>query len=930
MNSEQDQAKEAFFLHRQLVHLVAAAIRKPKLILGIALACCALSLYGFSTHLEYRTERTDLLNPQKDYLQRWRKYLEEFGEDDDIVIVVKGSDSQRMKEALESLADRVRQQPEHFDRLFFKVDLRHLRNRALMFLPPGQIQQIQDNLKSMSMLLDFGTLGWRNLTLLQLVNEAGHRARKLDPEGTMSAADEQFFKQLLSISRSATTSLAGPAGYRNPWNSLLENQPEQKDLLADPQYFFSGDGSLAFLLARPKKEKGTFTGAQNSVEAMRHIVTEVRTSYPDLDIGLTGLPVLETDEMVLARKDTDRASWLAVAGVTLLFFIVYRSIYYPLLTVGTLLIGTSWAMGWMTLTVGHLNILSATFAVMLIGMGDYGVLWVMRYERERRSGADVVTALRRTSICVGAGTLTAALTTALAFYAAMLADFQAVAELGWIAGSGVLLCALSCFTVLPALLSLFDRRDFSRAGSENESIIKLQDYLSSRSPSTRETWLPGLARRSGWVLASSLAVTVVLAVCAGRVSYDHNLLHLQACDLDSVKWEMTLIEHTAGASWHSLSYTKTPEEALALKERYEKLPEVSRVVEMASLVPAQQDQKKVMLEDIQRRLRWLPDRGEVIPHDLAHIGLLKKELALVAGLLQPIVEAGKQPLVKDLHQGMQILQAKLKEGHAPAIQEFEQRMAGDLAGDLHRLRDVARPEEITLDDLPPPLRERYIGKTGKWLVQVFGKKSLWDFEPLEHFTRQIQTIDPEATGKPFSTVDGLRSLKSAFQWAGVYAFLAIVFVLWFDFRNLKQTLVALSPLAMGLTLALGIMGFFGVPLNPANMIALPLVLGVGVDNGVHILHDFLARKTEGRGLLSRAIGRGVLVKALTTMLGLGTLMISNQPGPKGLGFALALGVACCMVSALVFLPALLRFGKAIEMTAPEVEPGGDERQNLAA
>jgi len=923
MHAEQVHGHAASLVHRQMIRLVSAAIQFPKLVLGIALSCCALSVYGFSTFLEYRTERTDLLNPQKDYLQRWRKYLEEFGDDDDIVVLVKGSDSQRMQSALESLASQVRQMPEHFDRLFYKVDLRHLRNRALMFLAPGQIQEIQENLKSMSMLLDFGSLGWRNLTLLQLVNEAGHRARQWNLDDPIRAADEQFFKQLLSISRSATASLGGPAGYRNPWNSLLENQPEHKDLLAEPQYFFSADRSLAFLLTRPQKEKGTFTGAQKSVDAMRRIMAEIQPSFRDLEIGLTGLPVLETDEMVIAQKDTDRASLLAIGGVTLLFFMVYRSVYYPLLTVGTLLIGTSWAMGWMTLTVGHLNILSATFAVMLIGMGDYGVLWVMRYERERQCGADVATALRRTSICVGAGTLTASMTTALAFFAAMLADFQAVAELGWIAGSGILLCALSCFTVLPALLSLFDRRDFSGARIGNNVISNFERYVAARTFSQRQIWLPGLAGRSGWVLACSLALTVAMAVCAGRVFYDHNLLHLQARDLDSVKWEMTLIEHTAGASWHSLSYTNTPEEALVLKARYEKLPEVSRVVEVASLVPAQQNQKKEMLGDIQRRLRWLPERGAVIPHDLPHIGLLKKELASVATLLQPLVEAGKQSVVKDLHQALQILNGKLKEGHASAIQEFEQRMAGDLAGDLHRLRDVAVPEAITLDDLPAPLRERYIGKTGQWLVQVFGKESLWDFEPLEHFTKQIQTVDPQATGKPFSTVDGLRSLKNAFQWAGVYALIAIIAILWLDFRNLKQTLVALSPLAMGITLALGIMGLFGFPLNPANMIALPLVLGVGVDNGVHILHDFLARKTEGQCMLSRAIGRGVLVKALTTMLGLGTLMISNQPGPKGLGLALSLGVACCMVSALVFLPALLHFVKTLERNAADNGSDGE-------
>jgi predicted RND superfamily exporter protein len=141
----------------------------------------------------------------------------------------------------------------------------------------------------------------------------------------------------------------------------------------------------------------------------------------------------------------------------------------------------------------------------------------------------------------------------------------------------------------------------------------------------------------------------------------------------------------------------------------------------------------------------------------------------------------------------------------------------------------------------------------------------------------------------------------------VYAFAAIVLVLLWDFRSPKRALLALIPLMMGIVAALGVMGVLGVPLNPANMIALPLVLGVGVDNGVHLLHDFLASKAEGRGRLSRAIGRGVLLKALTTMIGFGTLMISRQRGLSGLGFCLTLGVACCMTASLVLLPAMLRF-----------------------
>jgi hopanoid biosynthesis associated RND transporter like protein HpnN len=893
------EVEEASFFRRSLVRLVSAVCRYPRLVLALAFSLCAFSIFVSATRLQYRTERSDLVNPHKVYQQRWRQYLEEFGDDDDIVVVIQGNNRPEMEKALEDLAGEIAKQLSVFDRLFYKVDLQPLHRRALLFLPSDQIQQIQENLGSMKLLLEFGPVGWKSLSLLSLLREARHRAGLIQPGEELKPTDDQFLTQLLSITQAATTSLTKPADYHNPWSSLVIQPPDQKDLLAEPQYFFSGDNSLAFLLARPMKEPGSFTGAKVSVDAMRAIVSRIGARFPDIQFGLTGLPVLETDEMVAAQHDTHIASILAILGVTILFFIVYRSLYYPLLTVGTLLIGTSWALGWTTLTVGHLNILSATFAVMLIGMGDYGVLWVMRYEHERKMGADVETALRRTAVCVGAGTLTAAAAAALAFYAAMLADFRGVAELGWIAGSGVVLCAFSCFTVLPALLKLFDRRSFDRS-----NWLSFQEFRGGE-------WLPGLAGRSKLVIAASLCLMAVLGIFACSVNYDHNLLHLQARGLDSVKWELTLIEHTAGASWHSLSYTTSPEEALALRARYEKLPEVSRVVEVASLVPRDQDHKLGLLKDIQSRLRNLPEAGSDLSHAFPNCRDLKTELICLIAQLQPLADSCPQPLLSELRRSLASFHDHLGDfpsgaGAGERLQVFEDKMAADLASDLRQLRDVSQPQKITLADLPPALRERYIGRTGKWLLQVYGKESLWDFQPLEHYVEQIQTVDPEATGKPFGTVEGLRSMKNGFLWAGLYALCAIVVVLVVDFRNLACTGVALAPLAMGVTLALGIMGIVGLPLNPANMIALPLILGVGVDNGVHVLHDFLAVKREGRRILSGAIGRGVLVKALTAMIGFGTLMISSQRGLAGLGLCLTLGMACCMLTALVFLPAILK------------------------
>lgn len=920
MRAESSPEQHASLVHRLLTGLVAQVCRCPWAVLGVALAACAVSIYAACASLEYRTQRSDLINPQKDYQERWRRYLAEFGDDDDIVVVVEDHSAQRerMQQALNELGALVAKQPEHFDRLFYKVDLRPLRNRALLFLPPEQIEQILANVQSMGMLLDppvaanFDPLfGWKSLTLWRLLSEARKRAAQIVPDRPLSVDDDQFLTQLLAITRSATTYLEDAAAYRTPWSSLIAQPPKQQDLLAEPRYFFSNDGTLAFLLARPVKEKESFTEASRSVEVMRGLVNQISAKYADMRFGLTGLPVLENDEMTASQNDTNIASWLALAGVALLYVIVFRSFRSPFLTVTTLLVGTAWAMGWLTLTVGHLNILSATFAVMLIGMGDYGVLWVTRYEEARARGVDVFTAMRETASSVGTGILTASTTTALAFYAAMLADFQAVAELGWIAGSGVLLCALSCFTLLPAMQCLIARWQESRQetgdGRLETAIIPLSRASCLVSP-VSTPWLPGLARRPRWVVAAGVGLTSILAIFACRVGYDHNLLHLQARDLESVKWEQNLIKHTTGASWHSLSYTASPEDALKLKARFEKLPGV-RVVEIASLLPTQQERKLDLLRDIQQRLKHLPERGTSVPHTLPNVRDVRNEVIYLSGSLQPLAEASSQPLLEELRRSLNRLREKLNpptRAIAERVKEFEQQLGADLSEDLHRLRDVATPAPITVDDFPEELRARYIGATGKWLVSVFGEESLWEYGPLVHFVKMIRSVDPEATGKPFGTLEGLRAMKSGFQWAGVYALCAIVLVLLIDFRKPVYILLALAPLAVGMIFSLGIMTLCGFALNPANMIAFPLILGVGVDNGVHVLHDFLSQRRTGPYSLHHTTGQGIMVAALTTILGFGTLMISHHRGLFGLGFILTLGVSCCMLAALVFLPAVLR------------------------
>jgi predicted RND superfamily exporter protein len=236
---------------------------------------------------------------------------------------------------------------------------------------------------------------------------------------------------------------------------------------------------------------------------------------------------------------------------------------------------------------------------------------------------------------------------------------------------------------------------------------------------------------------------------------------------------------------------------------------------------------------------------------------------------------------------------------------FERRVLHDLCEDLNNLRDVSNAEAILLSDLPISLRERYVSPNGRWLLRIFGKESLWEYEPLSQFVAAVRTVDPEATGKPFTTLEGLRAMKLGFEWAGLYALLAIVVVLFLDFRHPGTVLVGLVPLLVAVGMALGLLGLCGFTLNPANMIALPLIVGVGVNYAVHVLHDYLGRKGEGAYLLRRSTGTGILVVGLTAILGFGTLMLSSHRGLFGLGMLLALGVTFSLLTSLVLLPAAL-------------------------
>jgi predicted RND superfamily exporter protein len=255
-------------------------------------------------------------------------------------------------------------------------------------------------------------------------------------------------------------------------------------------------------------------------------------------------------------------------------------------------------------------------------------------------------------------------------------------------------------------------------------------------------------------------------------------------------------------------------------------------------------------------------------------------------------------------------------------------MAGGLVSSLHTLRAIANPEPPSLADLPEGLVSRFVAPTsGRYLLKIFSKADIWDMEAMEKFVADVRSVDPEATGNPLQTYEASRQMKRSYEQAAWYALAAILAVLYIDFSGLRYslllsglwyTLLALVPLGLGMLQTFGVMGLLNIPLNPANMIVLPLILGIGVDDGVHVVHDF--RRQKGRYRMSPSTASAVLITSLTTMVGFGSLMIASHCGLQSLGRVLTIGVSCCLFSSLVMLPAILAWltRNRPEMTTEDV------------
>ena len=979
--------------------VTAAVASAPKVALLLVLMVTGVSVGLTLCYLGFRSQRADLIDPRTDHQRHWREYVDRFGDRSDLVVTVESDDPRAVREGIDAVAGRLRAEPELFTAVLHRLDGRSLRRKGLQAMPPADLERAQARVKQ------FGPVVTGRWDYVRLDNLFRNLQSQLGTDP--AAADDARVRGVASQAVRLVDSLAGfaenPNAFQSPWLPFTA-AGDELDYAHDRATYFTNDtGTLAYLTARPASaaKPGSAAGDPGAaIERLRAIAAEVTAGRaaagPPIAIGVTGVPVLEYDEMRRSRRDMFKAGLLSFAAVGVLLVLGFRGVKHPALALFMLTIGLAWSFGFTTFTVGHLNILSVSFAVILIGLGiDFGIHYLARYLQYRRDGAGLDEALTESSAGVGVGIVTAAVTTALAFFCATFTNFLGVAELGIIAGGSILLCALATFLVLPALVSLADR------GVPASRLPAPPGFKWVRLGTSRFPTIAAVLAAGVVLGVASRAVRVEGETITPRVRYDHNLLNLQAADAESVRVRARLAANGGPPLLYAVSLAGSADEARRLAARYEALPTVGRVEHLAEKLPGGDNARtRELIQQIRGRLAALrlpPNPPTIEPPRPAEFGRAAEALEQAAARSdRSDLKALAAKLGAFIDRFQQL--GKGEEGgsrQAVLVDRFQQRIVRDLHDQFRTLAEASSDlTPLTIRDVPAALRERFIGGEGeqaRWLLQIYPAEDVWDMDPLARFVADVRGVDPAVTGVPVQHYEAGRQIRDSYRRAALYALVVITLVLLtdflaqenklavlfppllvvaftamtlmtkgipvnpiycaggyvamvlvvaaiLDFTNLRDALLALVPPVCGGLMMFGVLALCGIDLNPANLIVLPLVLGIGVDDGVHVVHDFRSGGGDRRGHRgayepSGSTAGAIVLTSLTSMVGFGSLCVATHRGLFSVGLTLVIGIGCCLFVSLALLPALLALlsrepkPEAAEKPARKPRAASDEEED---
>jgi hopanoid biosynthesis associated RND transporter like protein HpnN len=853
--------------------------------LVLAVICALLA-----TRLELRTELTDLVGQDLEFYRNHEQFLREFRSQDEMLAVVESSEPRNNRQFIERLAVKVQAEPALFTNTFYKADLDTLGPKALLFLPETNLVSIRDELRTYLPLIQSATSATNLDSLLGLVNDRFRSANTNRSAGDTVelAAAAPALGRIIDQALYSADHVGIPP---SPGVTVLF----RNDLKMAGQYL-SFAGGRFFTLTTQARDPAL---AEEAVRRLRDLVAETQTEVPGNNAGVTGPPVLRMDERRQVGRDITVASLVSLVLCAIIFIFAYRETGRPLKATASLVLGTLYAFGIAALLIGHLNIISITFAPILIGLAiDFGVHLVSRYEEDLRAGRPPNLAMRKALVFTGAGVLTGAAATAASFFAMVFTQFKGIREMGIISGAGLLVCLVPMMVLLPAWLlrgrqNILDRQQ-SRRGRRRQRL--------------EQSWLA----RPGWTVIVSLLLTALALTQAGRIRFEYNPLELQSRGLASVEIARALMNTGDRSVLYAGVAADSAQGALELEKRLRQLPSVARVESMGRYLAGDQQPKRRLVREIKQQLA--PVRFPGMDQNRVNLPALGETLFTLKGYLglaaAHVRREGREPLAAELQAVQQKADDLYQRTRYGATNTVAVRLGGyqralltDLGDTLSILKRQDDSGPLREFDLPLSLRNRFVGRTGRQLLRVYPRKNVWRRDNQEEFVRELRTVAPEATGSPVLLYEYLGLLSRSYRQAVVYALAIMIVIVGLRFRSLICVLLALLPVALGIAWLLGWMGLLGIAFNPVNIMSLPLLVGIGATYGIHILNRYAEERCPS--VLARSTGKAVLVSALTTVAGFGSLVLARHQGIASLGYVMAIGVLACLIASLALLPCVI-------------------------
>jgi hypothetical protein len=876
------------------------ATTHPWWVIAVLLIVTVIAAFSASK-LKTSMRWSDLLPMSDPMSQEFDRILKEYKSASNSIIVIQGKENE-IKQFAERIVPQIKNIDEFVERVDYKIDKEFFANHGFMLSREKDLERSSDMFKDLNL-----------IPFLTHIND-NFEAEYIEDEGALSTKEKED---------NAVRYLDGIQFWIETMNKFINPKEEVGKALADSTvdlllfgdpYFISHDKNTLLINVEPTFNAMEINKDIASTDSIQKILDLTLKDFTNVRVGLTGTIPLARDEMVYGMQDMKIGSLIAIVLVLILFMLSFRMWSAPLLAILNLILAIIITAGVSAIFLERLNQMSIMFAVILIGLGiDYSIHIISVYNERRVIEKDNITAMEQTLIRSGSGIITGALTTAIAFFALSISTSRGIKETGIILGIGIISAMITSLAGLPAFLVVVEK--FSKKIKHKPFTPRNIDFKILGNFGKVVKQIPI------FFLLIGIILTGFLVYQAWHVKFDYNYLNMEPKGIPSVVLQDTMIKAFDLSPDFAMVTTSSIEESWEIAEKAKEMPTISTVENIADYCPPMnlQEKRRPHIEEIRRQLKLnIKDKnitGDNLPELIEQLERLDmnicelSQLAFIGGqdkvdkkcrsiVGEPEADNSRSVilnLVENINRNSKIA--------INGLNRFQRYYRDELRNKVYKM---ANPEFIMLDKLPEHIKNRYLNDNGdKFLVTIFAKQQLWDFEFLRRFSSQLELISPDITGTPPMFLRLIKYIGRDGKRATILTVIIVLLLLWIDFRSLKHALLGIIPLIIGAIWMVGLLKTFGLMLTFVNVMGIPMIVGIGIDDGVHLLHRYRIEGFSKTPYVLRSTGKAILLTSLTTMVGFGSLTVAKYRGFASLGALLVLGVGACFLTTVLFLPAII-------------------------